>query len=74
MPFSNDVTCCVGVQVILRHGQLKMYKNREAVRSGRDNRGLFVVINGLVRIAYQDPLGNIQEYFLGTGAISAPPS
>ena len=56
------------VQVVLRHGQLRMYRNREAVRSGKDGRGLFVVINGLVRIGYQDPLGNTQEYFLGTGA------
>jgi hypothetical protein len=54
--------------VVLRHGHLHMYKNSQQVRSGRDNRGLFVVINGLVRIAYQDPLGNVQEYFLGTGA------
>ena len=56
------------VQVVLRHGQLRMYSNREVVRSGKDGRGLFVVINGLVRIGYQDPLGNTQEYFLGTGA------
>ena len=59
---------CMGVQVVLRHGQLRMYSNREVVRSGKDGRGLFVVINGLVRIGYQDPLGNTQEYFLGTGA------
>ena len=45
-----------------------MYSNREVVRSGKDGRGMFVVINGLVRIGYQDPLGNTQEYFLGTGA------
>lgn len=54
--------------MVLRHGQLRMYSNREVVRSGKDGRGLFVVINGLVRIGYQDPLGNTQEYFLGTGA------
>ena len=55
-------------QVLLRHGQLRMCRNREAVRAGRDGRGMFVVINGLVRIGYRDPLGNVQEYFLGTGA------
>ena len=59
------------VQVVLRHGQLRMYSNREVVRSGKDGRGLFVVINGLVRIGYQDPLGNTQEYFLGTGVSKA---
>lgn len=58
----------MGAQVVLRHGQLRMYSNREVVRSGKDGRGMFVVINGLVRIGYQDPLGNTQEYFLGTGA------
>ena len=58
----------VRMQVLLRHGQLCMYSNREVVRSGKDGRGMFVVINGLVRIGYQDPLGNTQEYFLGTGA------
>ncbi|CAL5219904.1 g1831 [Coccomyxa viridis] len=58
------------VEVMLRHGQLRMYSNRELVRSGKDGRGLFVVINGLVRIGYQDPLGNTQEYFLGTGGMS----
>ena len=57
--------------MVLRHGQLRMYSNREVVRSGKDGRGLFVVINGLVRIGYQDPLGNTQEYFLGTGAASS---
>ena len=62
------------MQVMLRHGQLRMYSNRELVRSGKDGRGLFVVINGLVRIGYQDPLGNTQEYFLGTGASSKIPS
>ena len=59
------------LQVVLRHGQLRMYSNKEVVRSGKDGRGLFVVINGLVRIGYQDPLGNTQEYFLGTGAYKA---
>ena len=54
--------CCCG------NGQLCMYSNREVVRSGKDGRGMFVVINGLVRVGYQDPLGNTQEYFLGTGA------
>ena len=63
----------MGAQVVLRHGQLRMYSNREVVRSGKDGRGLFVVINGLVRIGYQDPLGNTQEYFLGTGASSLRP-
>lgn len=58
----------VRMQVLLRHGQLRMYSNREVVRSGKDGRGMFVVINGLVRVGYQDPLGNTQEYFLGTGA------
>lgn len=61
----------MGAQVVLRHGQLRMYSNREVVRSGKDGRGLFVVINGLVRIGYQDPLGNTQEYFLGTGAAAS---
>ena len=60
------------VQVVLRHGQLRMYSNKEVVRSGKDGRGMFVVINGLVRIGYQDPLGNTQEYFLGTGLSKAP--
>ena len=60
------------VQVVLRHGQLRMYSNKEVVRSGKDGRGMFVVINGLVRIGYQDPLGNTQEYFLGTGMSYAP--
>lgn len=55
--------------MVLRHGQLRMYANKEAVRSGKEGRGLFVVINGLVRIGYQDPLGNTQEYFLGTGVV-----
>jgi hypothetical protein len=60
------------VQVVLRHGQLHMCRNQEMVRSGKDGRGLFIVINGLVRIGYRDPLGNTQEYFLGTGAQAAP--
>jgi len=61
-----DVCGCA--QVVLRHGQLHMCRNQEMVRSGKDGRGLFIVINGLVRIGYRDPLGNTQEYFLGTGA------
>lgn len=60
-----DVCDCT--QVVLRHGQLHMCRNQEMVRSGKDGRGLFIVINGLVRIGYRDPLGNTQEYFLGTG-------
>ncbi len=56
------------MQVVLRHGQLHMCRNQEMVRSGKDGRGFFIVINGLVRIGYRDPLGNTQEYFLGTGA------
>ena len=59
-------------QVVLRHGQLHMCRNQERVRSGKDGRGLFIVINGLVRIGYRDPLGNTQEYFLGTGAPPTP--
>ncbi|BDA42347.1 probable Na(+)/H(+) antiporter NhaH at N-terminal half [Coccomyxa sp. Obi] len=58
------------VEVVLRHGKLHMCRNQEMVRSGKDGRGLFIVINGLVRIGYRDPLGNTQEYFLGTGGIS----
>ncbi len=56
------------MQVVLRHGQLHMCRNQEVVRSGKDGRGFFIVINGLVRIGYRDALGNTQEYFLGTGA------
>lgn len=59
-------------QVVLRHGQLHMCRNQEMVRSGKDGRGFFIVINGLVRIGYRDPLGNTQEYFLGTGACPTP--
>jgi hypothetical protein len=55
-------------QVLLRHGRLRMCRKGEAVRAGAGGRGMFVVINGLVRIGYRDPLGNTQEYFLATGA------
>ena len=54
--------------MLLRHGRLRMCRKGEAVRSGHDGRGMFVVISGLVRIGYRDPLGNTQQYFLATGA------
>ena len=33
---------CMGVQVVLRHGQLRMYSNREVVCSGWDGRCIFI--------------------------------
>ena len=58
-----------GVQILYRHGRLHMY------RSGTDlllrrRRSLFVVTSGLVKVAYTDPFGGLQEYFLASGALA----
>lgn len=57
-----------GSQVLLQHGQLKMGHKQQPLRSKGEAGGAFVVISGIVRVAYEGADGMpFGDSFLGAG-------
>eukprot|EP00878_Enallax_costatus_P024415 GHUV01026053.1.p1 GENE.GHUV01026053.1~~GHUV01026053.1.p1 ORF type:complete len:446 (+),score=124.99 GHUV01026053.1:140-1339(+) len=54
------------VDFFVRYGHLMMLKNGETLP---DNRDLYVVQSGIIKVSYQPDLGEAQEYFLGAGGV-----
>lgn len=71
MPSGRVDSCifqhCIPVQVLYRHGRLRMYKSQVTIRQSSNENGIFIVGSGLVRVTYRDLSDTSHEYFLGTG-------
>lgn len=59
------------LQVFLNYGRLQMHGSAEIVQDMRPGNGVLVVINGIVRVAIEDPDGTPHDYFLGSGKLQA---